>query len=107
VLREGRPYFQPSGLARLFPKECGSESYLGLPIFSRNGAVIGHLAFVDDAPMDDDMLVESVYRIFTARAAVELELEHALARIAAWETTRKPQLLDALDGAFELRPATL
>jgi PAS domain S-box-containing protein len=90
VLKDGRPYFQPSGLAQTFPRECGRESYLGLPILGRDGGVIGHLAFVGDAPMDDDMLIDSVYRIFTARAAAELELQKALARLAAIERKESP-----------------
>jgi PAS domain S-box-containing protein len=99
VLREGKTYFQPSGLARLFPRECGCESYLGVPILGRDGGVIGHLAFVDSTPMDDDMLLESVYRIFTARAAVELELEHALGRAAALERKESPRGGDGAVGS--------
>ena len=83
VIREGRICFHREGLADLFPAEDGHESYLGLPIHARDGIVIGHLAFLDTAPMPGDMLVESVYRIFTARAGVEIELGQALRRLAA------------------------
>ena len=98
VLREGRVHFQPAGLAREYPRECGRESYLGLPIFGRDGAVIGHLAFVDDAPMDEDMLIESVFRIFAARAAVELELQEALARLTALERPSAAPKATAMQG---------
>ena len=51
VMREGRTIFYPTGLAEMFPCEAGQESYLGLPIFARDGMVIGHLAFkAVDAP---------------------------------------------------------
>jgi len=91
VMCEGRTVFHPTGLAQLFPCEAGRESYLGLPIFARDGMVIGHLAFLDRAPMTADIVVESVYRIFTARAAVEIELSRALHRLKtlgapAWAT---------------------
>jgi PAS domain S-box-containing protein len=81
VMREGRTVFHPSGLAQMFPREAGQESYLGLPIFARDGMVIGHLAFLDREPMPSDFVIESVYRIFTARAAVEIELSRALQRL--------------------------
>jgi PAS domain S-box-containing protein len=85
VLREGRTVFHPSGLGDMFPCEVGQESYLGLPIFSRDGMVIGHLAFVDREPMPADIVMESVLRIFTARAAAEIELSRALRRLQAFE----------------------
>ncbi|WP_280155117.1 PAS domain-containing protein [Piscinibacter sp. XHJ-5] len=81
VMREGRTIFHPSGLGDMFPCEVGQESYLGLPIFARDGMVIGHLAFVDREPMPSDIVIESVYRIFTARAAAEIELSRALQRL--------------------------
>jgi GAF domain-containing protein len=77
--------FHPSGLGDMFPCEVGQESYLGLPIFSRDGMVIGHLAFVDREPMPADIVMESVLRIFTARAAAEIELSQALRRLQAFE----------------------
>jgi PAS domain S-box-containing protein len=81
VMREGRTVFHPQGLAQQFPCEVGHESYLGLPIIARDGLVIGHLAFLDHRPMPGDIIIETVYRIFTARAAVEIELGRALQRL--------------------------
>ncbi|WP_284617209.1 PAS domain-containing protein [Aquabacterium humicola] len=84
VIREGRTCFHPSGLGRAFEREAGQEGYLGLPIVGREGRVIGHLAFVHGRPLaGDDVLLESVYRIFTARAGVEIELDQALKRLDA------------------------
>lgn len=78
VVQEGRTCFHPKGVAALFPKEEGYESYLGIPIFGSDGKVIGHLAFLDTREMSEDMLVEAIYRIFTARAGAELERKTAL-----------------------------
>jgi PAS domain S-box-containing protein len=81
VIQDDQVVFHADCLAQLFPREAGFESYLGLPIHARDGGVIGHLAFVDTVPMGKDMLVDSVYRIFAARAGVEIELSRALSRL--------------------------
>jgi PAS domain S-box-containing protein len=84
VVGEARTCFHPSGVGRLYPVEDGFEGYLGLPIVGSHGRAIGHLAFLDRKRMSDDMLVDAVYRIFTARAAAELEkkaVEQELARL--------------------------
>lgn len=81
VIGEQRCVFVPDGLAQQYPAEAGQASYIGLPLIARDGGVLGHLAFVHSRPMSDDMLMESVFRIFAARAAVELELAHALRRL--------------------------
>lgn len=83
VLQQGSACFYPRGVGLLFPREAGKEGYLGLPIFGRDGGVIGHLAFLHGEPLHDEVLVESVYRIFTARAGVEIELAQALRRVPA------------------------
>ncbi|OUM03012.1 PAS domain-containing protein [Variovorax sp. JS1663] len=81
VIREERAALHRSGLAQMFPREAGWESYLGLPIIASDGRMLGHLAFRHRAPLGDEVLVESVYRIFLARAAAELERLQALARL--------------------------
>ncbi|HSW03787.1 PAS domain-containing protein [Aquabacterium sp.] len=81
VYAEGSTCFHPAGVGRLFPREEGYEGYLGLPILARDGGVIGHLAFLHHEPLNDEVLLESVYRIFTARASVEIELAQALQRL--------------------------
>lgn len=49
------------------------HSYLGIPIFDSRHKVFGHLAFKDDKKMENSILMNSVYQIFTARAGMELE----------------------------------
>jgi PAS domain S-box-containing protein len=83
VIKEGRTCFHPSGLARTFPVEGEFESYLGIPIFGREGMVLGHLAFLDQKEMGGEMLVDAVFRIFATRAAAELERKAILARLVA------------------------
>ena len=71
----GRPELFPprTGCSNFSRARRGYEAYLGLPIVGSEGKVLGHLAFFDRAPRGDEMLVDSVYRIFLARAASELE----------------------------------
>ena len=49
------------------------ESYLGVPLISSSGAVIGHLAVMDDKPMEPTGELLPILKIFSARAAAELE----------------------------------
>jgi PAS domain S-box-containing protein len=83
VIQEGRSCFHREGLERMFPRETGFESYLGMPITASDGRVLGHLAFFDTRPRGDEMLLDSIYRIFLARAAAEMEREQAVRRLAA------------------------
>jgi PAS domain S-box-containing protein len=85
VIGEARLCFLRSGVQRLYPVEAGYEAYLGIPIQAQDGRVLGHLAFLDRETRGDELLMESVYRIFTARAAIELELRHAQQRLQARE----------------------
>lgn len=80
VVQQGRTCFHREGLAQLFPREAGRESYLGMPIHGSDGQVLGHLAIFDTKPRGDELLMERIYRIFLARAAAEIERRHALRR---------------------------
>ncbi|HEY2561814.1 MAG TPA: PAS domain-containing protein [Caldimonas sp.] len=82
VVGEGRVCFHRENVSTMFPSERGVESFLGLPIIASDGRMLGHLAFFDSKPRGDDMLVDSIFRIFLARAAAEIERIQALARLA-------------------------
>ena len=77
VIQDGRSCFHREDLERIFPRERGYEAYLGMPIRASTGRVLGHLAFFDRVPRGDEMLVDSVYKIFIARAAAEMERAQA------------------------------
>jgi PAS domain S-box-containing protein len=73
----GEPSWYPRELRRLFPGEpfleqTRAESFLGLPLFSPAGEVIGHLVVLNDKPMPGDPRDLPVLRISAARAAAEL-----------------------------------
>jgi PAS domain S-box-containing protein len=68
----------PNGVQQLFPTdlalvEMKIDSYLGVPLQSSNGEVIGHLAAFDDRPMPSHPRHLLVFKLFAARAASELE----------------------------------
>jgi PAS domain S-box-containing protein len=83
VIGEGRVCFHREGVSERFPREAGWQAFLGLPILASDGRMLGHLAFFDSRPRGDDLLVDSIYRIFLARAAAEIERIQALDRLAA------------------------
>jgi PAS domain S-box-containing protein len=82
VVQGGKTCFLPSGVGRSFPRDAAYESYIGVPIFGSDDAVIGHLAFFDTRAMTEEVLVEPIFRIFCARAGAELERRNALERLA-------------------------
>lgn len=89
---EGETCFYASELQRLFPEETAlvdlnGQSYIGLPLRDAAGELIGHLAVIDDQPMDAPRGL-GILKIFAARAGAELErmraeneLRQALAEI--------------------------
>ncbi|MCC6698241.1 MAG: response regulator [Candidatus Hydrogenedentes bacterium] len=80
----------PSNVQALFPSDfllaqMGVESYMGVPLRASSGETLGLLAVMDDKPLPNALQAESLLRIFSARAATELErqlAEQALARLA-------------------------
>ncbi len=69
-------------LQGLFPRDTlladwQVESYLGVPMLDRSNRVIGHLAILDDKPMDADSRAIDLLKIFASRAAAELNRQKA------------------------------
>ena len=71
----------PSGVWKLFPKEAGVESYLGVPLRDSTGSVLGHLAIFDDCEMPPQPRLLMTFRIFAARAAAELDRLRAMEQL--------------------------
>jgi PAS domain S-box-containing protein len=99
---QGRICHYAENLQALFPGDAGlvrlqAQSYLGAPMFDAAGAVIGHLAVLDVAPMPDPSQALDVLRIFAARAGAELErlkVEDSLHRALAEVEDLKNRLQD-------------
>lgn len=75
---KGQPRFYPAGVQELFPNDAtlvqlGVQSYSGMPLIDAAGNILGHLAVLDNKPMENDPASELILRIFAARAGAELE----------------------------------
>ncbi|MDE2350064.1 MAG: sigma 54-interacting transcriptional regulator [Gammaproteobacteria bacterium] len=70
----GSHCFYPRGLEEKYAEaEPGIQSYLGVPLISTDGRVLGHLCAFDELPMADQPRTLAVFKIFAARAAAELD----------------------------------
>ncbi|HET6350472.1 MAG TPA: sigma 54-interacting transcriptional regulator [Candidatus Krumholzibacteria bacterium] len=87
AIREKRLLHVPDSVGVLYPKEkldpmfSMVKSYLGVPMLDDRGAVLGHVAVVDDRPMPDEEHLIPLFKIFAVRAAAEmrrLRLESAV-----------------------------
>ena len=65
----------PTGVCEIWPfeKQYDRDSYLGVPMFDSTGKIIGHFACADAKPMQQDLPHLSIFKIFSVRAAAELE----------------------------------
>jgi signal transduction histidine kinase/ActR/RegA family two-component response regulator len=78
VIARGETAFHNGDVARRFPQFAelalrGIDTYLGAPIRTRDGNVLGVLAVLHDRPIDTGVEPVAVVEIFAARAAAELE----------------------------------
>ncbi len=79
-----------NGVQATFPRDPwlaqgGIVSYLGMPLRSKTGKILGHLAVMDVRPMVADRDRELILKIFAARAGAELERQQAEAALKASE----------------------
>jgi formate hydrogenlyase transcriptional activator len=80
----------PVGVQGKFPADkdlidLGIESYLGVPLLDTEGTVLGHLAVFDERPMPSEPRQLFIFRIFAARATVELQRLRAEKRLVESE----------------------
>jgi PAS domain S-box-containing protein len=73
----GETRWHSHGLQQRYPQDrflarLRAESFVGIPLFSASGQVLGHLVVLDGKPMSSDPRGLPVLRIFAARAAAEL-----------------------------------
>lgn len=96
VLQRRELFHVPENVIRLFPmdpdlKPFNAVSYLGAPILTPEGDLIGHLAVQDTHPMPEQAKNIALFRIFADRASAEMrrlkseqqlrEREHQLSRL--------------------------
>jgi PAS domain S-box-containing protein len=91
----------------LFPDDAdlprlNAVSYTGVPMFSPDGTVLGHLSALDTKPHTLVPEIEAVFRIFAERAAAELNRIHAESAIRDSEKRFSGLFESAMDAIFEL-----
>jgi PAS domain S-box-containing protein len=74
--------YYPQQLQSLFPEDFGlvelqAQSYAGIPLLDSKGMLLGHLAVLDDRPMENETRYRALLEIFAARAAAEMERQQA------------------------------
>lgn len=75
VIERKEIVYCPTGVCDIWPveKQYDRDSYLGVPMFDSNGKIIGHFACMDGGPMQHDLPHLALFKIFSVRAAAELE----------------------------------
>jgi diguanylate cyclase (GGDEF)-like protein len=99
----------PSGVQQLFPKdlwlkEAGVDSYLALPLFDASGRPFGHMGVMHDAPLSRVVLMETVLKIFAARAVAELERQEVRGERERSLSLLKATLESTADGILVVDP---
>jgi PAS domain S-box-containing protein len=101
----GREFrFFESGVGSSFPGGLFSdlESYAAFPLFDMQGRSLGLIAVAGRTPRKDVALVESVLKIFAARAASEIERKDAEEELRASEEQYRSIFNTSVDGMVML-----
>lgn len=74
--------FHSRDVSKLYPQDemlekMGAEGYMGLPFLASNGEHIGHMCVIHDQPLGEELHSRSLFKVFAARASVELERRRA------------------------------
>jgi two-component system, sensor histidine kinase and response regulator len=82
VVQTAQPCHYPDTLQQQFPQaallsEINAESYVGLPLISTAGQVIGNLCLFYHHPLIENKNTSAIISIFATRAAIELERQWA------------------------------
>jgi signal transduction histidine kinase/CheY-like chemotaxis protein len=75
-------YYVPNDVQSLYPGDnmlsrMNFEAYAAYPLFASSGDALGLIAVVHRKPLTNPALTESILKIFSVRAAAELERLHA------------------------------
>lgn len=97
----------PENVISLFPadpdlKRLNAVSYLGAPLLSVGGDVLGHLAVLHSSKLELTPRVEALFRIFGDRATAELRRLRAEAAVREREQKLSRLVDSALDAIIEL-----
>jgi len=102
VVTEKRLVHCPDRVLEIYPNHLDLEglqvlSYLGVPLFDADRAVLGHLAVLETKPMPAEPRLISLFEIFASRAAAEQRRLKVEQQVLA----REEQLAALLEGAMD------
>jgi len=80
----------------------GAVSYIGVPLLDLDNCVLGHLAVFDTKPLPEESWINSVFRIFAARASAELQRLRAEDDLREREEKLSRLVDSAMDAIIEL-----
>jgi PAS domain S-box-containing protein len=97
----------PNRIIELFPDDLdlvklNAVSYAGIPLLRSDGTVLGHLSALDTKPLHFVAEIESVFRIFAARASAELNRIQAESAVRDSEQRFSRLFESVMDAIFEL-----
>ncbi|WP_315787990.1 PAS domain S-box protein [Fischerella sp. JS2] len=106
---QGKMCHYPQQVQAAFPEDAdlvrmNAESFLGVPLTSSCGEIIGHLAVIDVKPMQPDPGRELIMKIFAARAGAELERKQAEAALQQSELKFRTIVEKVNDVLFVINP---
>jgi len=107
VMEEARLIHFPACVVELFPddrdlRNCRAVGYVGIPLFDVDGTILGNLAALHTAKLPLDATIESLFRIFAARATAEVRRLRAEADLRDREQRLSLLVATALDAIIEL-----
>ena len=96
--------FHAEGIQTLFPdphvRAIGGIGYAAIPLFDSDGRAMGLMAVIDRKPLLDRELTECILRVFSVRAAVELERRNATQALRQSEESYRSIFEAAEDALF-------
>ncbi len=75
---DGNTRFYSHGIQALFPedevlKSMNAEGYLGCPILSSSGQILGHISIIDAKPLKNEQELITIVQAFASLASSEIE----------------------------------
>ncbi len=98
--------FHPRGIRQRFPgdpflAEMAVESFAAAPMLDSSGRPMGLIVLMDQSPFRERELVESLLKIFSVRAATEMERLRAEWSSLELAPVSVPEVLAEASGAFQ------